>query len=79
VLSFYCIEVLTGFQNYCYFVVYSFQETIDAESASEPIIDQSDEEHTLGTTNAELDSKESERLAIVGNYILHAILHFSLL
>ncbi|KAK2446515.1 ATP binding microtubule motor family protein [Trifolium repens] len=35
-------------------------ETIDAESASEPIIDQSDEEHTL-CTNAELDSKESER------------------
>ncbi|MCI42612.1 armadillo repeat-containing kinesin-like protein 1-like, partial [Trifolium medium] len=44
-----------------YFVVSSFQETIDAESASEPIIDQSDEEQTLGTTNAELDSKESER------------------
>ncbi|CAJ2642931.1 unnamed protein product [Trifolium pratense] len=36
-------------------------ETIDSESASEPIIDQSDEEYTPGTTNAELDSKESER------------------
>jgi hypothetical protein len=78
VLLFYCIEVLAGFQNYCYVVVYSFQETIDAESASEPIIDQSDEEHTL-CTNAELDSKESERLVIVGNCILHVILHFSLL
>ncbi|GAU24975.1 hypothetical protein TSUD_312100 [Trifolium subterraneum] len=36
-------------------------ETIDAESASEPLIDQSDEEHILGITNAELDSKEPER------------------
>jgi hypothetical protein len=50
------------FQYYCYFVVHSFQQTIDEESASELIIDQSDEELTLGTTNSELDYKESERL-----------------
>ncbi|XP_045804083.1 kinesin-like protein KIN-6 isoform X3 [Trifolium pratense] len=37
------------------------EKRIDAASASELIIDDSDEELTLGTTNSELDYKESER------------------
>jgi hypothetical protein len=61
------------FQYYCYYVVHSFQQTIDEESASELIIDQSDEELTLGTTNSELDYKESERLVSCDSSFVFAL------
>jgi hypothetical protein len=48
---------------YCLVIRY-FQETFNAESSSEPRLDQSNAEHMLCTTCSELDYEKSERFVI---------------